>query len=86
MIEKQAVRETHLELIAPGTRAARIYALTTTDPLDRVLSSGYFDRFAEWGLRKADRIMVSANLHGAVDCCWLVCEANVEGHVSVRRI
>ena len=28
-----------LELIAPGTRAARIYALTTTDTLDRVLSS-----------------------------------------------
>lgn len=53
----------YLERVADG-RGAALWILTTPDPLNSVLRKGYFGTAAAHGLRRHDRIRVSASATG----------------------
>jgi hypothetical protein len=77
----------NLELLTSSARGGNLYALTTTDPIVRVFGTDYFDRFAEHGLRKTDRVIVTADmLADEPSCAWLLVLGNEKGHVRVKQL
>lgn len=75
----------HLETIAPG-RVASILALATSDPMEMILRPEYFDKYATYGLRKHDCIMVVANMHeDEVEYGWLRVVSVADGIITVKK-
>lgn len=74
----------HLEMLT-SARQANLFALTVSDPLSRVLQAGFMDRFCEHGLRRHDRIMLTASaLAPEAEFAWLVVESNEKGIVKAK--
>ena len=53
------------ELLARSRTGVLTFSLVTSDPLQKVLSPTFLDRFSTSGLRKFDRIQVNAGCLGA---------------------
>jgi hypothetical protein len=69
------------------SREGRItFSLVTSDSLNKLLSPEFLDRFSRRGLRKFDRIQVTANCWGAGELAMLLVEENFEGKVKVRKL
>jgi hypothetical protein len=74
-----------LEQIAPG-RLATIWALTTSDSMEMILRPEYFDKYTSYGLRKNDRLMITANVLDAnPECGWLRVVSAADGLVAVTK-
>ena len=62
-----------LEVIAPG-QFCSVWSLSAADKMEQVVSDGYLTkRFAAFGLRKNDRVMVTADINSDKPShAWLV--------------
>ena len=58
----------------------------TSDSLQNVLRPAFLDRFSTRGLRKFDRIQVTADCRNASERAMLLVEENVQGQVKVRKL
>jgi len=74
------------EPIARSRAGEMTFLLTTSDSLHKVLSLGSLDRFSTSGLRRGDRIQVSADCQGVGERAMLLVEENFEGKVKVRKL
>ena len=78
-----------LERAADG-RGAALWILTTSHPMRSVLRKGYFETVAEHGLRRHDRIWVSASAAAEMaEYATLVVTAAATpgaGGIAVRRL
>ena len=74
------------EPIARSRAGGITFSLVTSDSLHKVLSLGFLDRFSTRGLRKFDRIQVTADCQGAGERAMLLVEENFEGKVKVRKL
>ena len=69
------------------SRAGNItFSLITSDALQKVLSPTYLDRFSTRGLRKFDRIQVTADARQVGERAVLLVEENLAGKVKVRKL
>ena len=72
--------------IARSRAGGMTFSLVTSDSLHKVLSATFLDRFSTRGLRKFDRIQVTADCQGAGEFAMLLVEQNFEGKVKVRKL
>ena len=85
---KVAVRR-RIEEFEPITRSRAggiTFSLVTSDSLQNVLSPGFLDRFSTRGLRKFDRIQVTADCQNGGHLARLLVEDILNGKVRVRRL
>jgi hypothetical protein len=76
----QPKRVSNLEVMAPvSIGGGALWGLQTSDKLEHVIAPLYLNRFSEHGLRKHDRIMVTANYTGEAECAWLLVTNVVPG-------
>ena len=79
----------HIEEFEPiaRSRAGGItFSLVTSNSLQNVLRPAFLDRFSTRGLRKFDRIQVTADCRNAGEHAMLLVEENLEGKVKVRKL
>lgn len=62
------------------------FSLVTSDSLQKVLSPGYLDRFLARGLRKCDRIQITAACGHGGECAMLLVEEVLANKVKVRKL
>jgi hypothetical protein len=62
------------------------FSLVTSDSLQKVLSPAYLDRFSTRGLRKFDRIQVTADCGHVGELATLLIEEVLAGKVKVRKL
>jgi hypothetical protein len=74
------------EPIARSRAGGMTFSLVTSDSLHKVLSPTFLDRFSTRGLRKGDRIDISADCQGAGERAMLLVEENLAGKVKVRKL
>ena len=74
------------EPIARSRTGNITFSLITSDSLQNVLSPTYLDRFSTRGLRKFDRIQVTADARRVGERAVLLVEENVAGKVKVRKL
>jgi hypothetical protein len=85
---KVAVRK-RIEEFEPvaRSRAGEItFSLVTSDSLQNVLRPAFLDRFSTRGLRKSDRIQVTADCRNAREFAMLLVEENLGGKLKVRKL
>ena len=75
-------------LASAGIGSGSIWNLQTTLPLKRVLEASYFDRFANHGVRRGDRISVLASYdEDEIESAWvLVTHVTVGKSVEVKKL
>ena len=85
---KVAVRKRieEFEPIARSRSGEVTFSLVTSDCLQNVLRPAFLDRFSTRGLRKFDRIQVTADCRNASERAMLLVEENVQGQVKVRKL
>jgi hypothetical protein len=74
------------EPIARSRAGGITFSLVTSDSLQNVLRPAFLDRFSTRGLRKFDRIQVTADCRNAGELAMLLVEENLEGKVKVRKL
>jgi hypothetical protein len=78
----QTERVDHLEQIT-SSRGANIHALTVSAPMSYVRQDDYWNRFAAQGLRRHDKVMVTASFTSAVaEHAWFVILDNDKGKIT----
>ena len=85
---KVAVRKRieEFEPIARSRAGEITFSLVTSDSLQVVLGPAFIDRLSTRGLRKFDRIQVTADCRNAGEFAILLVEENLEGAVKVRKL
>ena len=85
---KVAVRKRieEFEPIARSRTGEITFSLVTSDPLQNVLRPAFLDRFSTRGLRKFDRIRVTADCRNAREFAMLLVEENLGGKLKVRKL
>jgi hypothetical protein len=85
---KVAVRKRieEFEPIARSRAGGITFSLVTSDSLQVVLGPAFIDRLSTRGLRKFDRIQVTADCRNAGEFAILLVEENLEGAVKVRKL
>jgi hypothetical protein len=80
----QVERVEHLEQIT-SSRGANIHALTVSAPMSYVLQADYWNRWSEQGLRRHDKVLVTAAFTSPVaEHAWFVILSNDKGKVAAR--
>ena len=79
-------RVEEFEPIARSRTGNITFSLITSDSLQKVLSPTYLDRFSTRGLRKFDRIQVTADARQVGERAVLLVEENLAGKVKVRKL
>ena len=74
------------EPVARSRAGEMTFSLVTSESLHKVLSSAFFDRFSTRGLRKFDRIQVTADCQGVGERAMFLVEENFQGKVKVRKL
>ena len=85
---KVAVRKRieEFEPIARSRSGEITFSLVTSDSLQNVLRPAFLDRFSTRGLRRFDRIQVTADCRSAGELAMLLVEENVEGKLKFRKL
>ena len=85
---KVAVRKRieEFEPIARSRSGEITFSLVTSDSLQNVLRPAFLDRFSTRGLRRFDRIQVTADCRSAGELAMLLVEENVEGKLKIRKL
>ena len=85
---KVAVRKRieEFEPIARSRSGEITFSLVTSDSLQNVLRPAFLDRFSTRGLRRFDRIQVTADCRSAGELAILLVEENVEGKLKIRKL